>query len=228
MTTALAQLREEKRRCLAEEAKSKEALLRRRDRYSRECQLISRMSDELSKSLESFEAARLKNDSLLRKMNGAADANEALKKKIEDSEAEMEQRRVIRHADEATKAKETEALMEEMKKRSGEMKLENAKATMAEIERELRQGDGRYAHVAEEMRRFEARKETDSGANGKGVDGIDDAAVVGPAIDALDAFHRGAAAMEKERDVLKEIEEKAKKAAGKLVEERNAMATREA
>jgi len=206
LASALANLREEKRRWLAEEAKSKEDLDRKRERHDRERQLLARMMDELSKSRERFHAARTRAGASLEKMTVAVETKEGVEKKVQARETDMELLRVTRHGGEAVKAEEAEALMKEIQRKGKENSLEEASAAVKKIERYLRGGEASLARVAAELKNFEdAEKLTGKGdAHGSDMSMVDDVEDVGAALDAMDAFRSAVAALEKKRNTLRD------------------------
>ena len=223
LASALANLREEKSRWLTEEAKSKEAFHRKRERHDRERQLLARMADELNKSRESFQAARTQAGASMEKMAAAVKLKESVENKFEAREADMEQRRVTRHGGEAVKAAEAEALMKEMKRNGEEMTQERASAAVKKIEQDLRGGNGSFARVIEELRSFE-RDEKLGGKND--ADGSGTGLVAG-ALDAIDAFQDAVVTLEQNKTALGDARKNVEDLVRRVEVERNVMTQRE-
>lgn len=191
LSTSLINLQDEKRRWRAEQAKSEEVLRRKRDRYERECHLIARMKNELSKAQEDFDVSKSKAETAVDKMAAAVDAKSGVTREIESAQAEMERRedRRRRSGDEA--AREMDSLMEEMMRKRKESRRDDAVRARKAIETRLTENG--YVKVVEEAEKFEEAEKGDMEGGDAGGSA---------ALDAVDVLSGGMAVSKKELDLL--------------------------
>jgi len=199
LSTALADLHDEKRRSRAEKDQSDEALRRKRERYQRGLNDIAQMKNKLSRAREEFEAEKSKTEAAAEKMNVTVESNNAIKREIERLDLSLEERRNIWRKESDEQMDVMEKLYEEMGKKREANKKENVESRIRQIEREM--AENGFEKVGEEV---EAYEEDEKAAGNR-----DEDAVV--ALRAVDAIVAGILGLEKEGKVVGEIADSAAK-----------------
>ena len=190
------------------DSKSEEVLRRKCDRYERECHLIARMKNELSKAQEDFDVSKSKAETAIDKMAAADNAKSVVTREIESAQAEMERREDRRRRSGEEAAKETDSLMGEMMQRRKEARRDDAVRATKEIETSLMEKG--FVKVVEAAEKFEnaEKGETESGAGSSA------------ALDAVDVLSGGMAVAKKEMDLLGVLLAQAAEKVGRLQNEK--------
>jgi len=197
LSTALADLQDEKRRWRAEKETSDEALRRKRERYHRGLNNIIQMKNKVSKAREEMEAERGKSEAAVAQMGSAVDANDLLKKEITRVEVEIEERRERWRNDSDRHTEAMERLIEEMHNKRESTKKENVESLKQTIEKDFTERG--YEAVCEKVRAFE---------NNESVVQLDNTVA---ALDLIDALNEGIELLGKEERVVEEITARAQR-----------------